>query len=38
VQFALTPADQSVTILVYAQLPDTDNTPLASVLGSLELL
>jgi hypothetical protein len=38
VQFALTPADQSVTVLVYAQLPDADNTPLAAVLGSLELL
>jgi hypothetical protein len=38
VQFALMPADQSVTVLVYAQLPDADNTPLAAVLGSLELL
>ena len=38
VQFALVPADQSVTILVYAQLPDADNTPLAAVLGTLELL
>lgn len=38
VQLALTTADQSVTILVYAQLPDADNTALAAVLGSLELL
>jgi hypothetical protein len=38
VQFALTPVDRSVTILVYAQLPDADNASLAAVLGSLELL
>lgn len=38
VQLALTPADRSVTILVYAQLPNADTTPLAAVLGSLELL
>ena len=37
VLLALSPADQSVTVYVEIQLPDTDNTPLQAVLSSLQV-
>jgi hypothetical protein len=37
VVLAVSPADQSVTVYVEVQLPDSDNTPLQAVLSSLQV-
>jgi hypothetical protein len=37
VVLAVSPADQSVTVYVEVQLPDSDNTPLQAVLASLQV-
>ena len=37
IQLAISPADQSVTMFVEVQLPDTDNSGLQAVLSSLQI-
>ena len=38
IEVAMSPPDASATVLVYAQLPDADNTPLVTALATVELL
>ncbi len=38
IEVAMSPPDASATVMVYAQLPDADNTPLATALATVELL